>query len=59
MGCGTAVRLAAATPPAGRLSATLSEERVKTSWLTIDRFCQEEAEAKEDVFDGMLAELTW
>ena len=31
---------------------------MKTSWVTIDRFCQEEADAKEDVFDGMLAELT-
>lgn len=25
------------------------EERVKLSWVTIDRFCQEEADAKEDV----------
>jgi tetratricopeptide (TPR) repeat protein len=28
---------------------TLPEERVKISWVTIDRFCQEEADAKEDV----------
>ena len=28
---------------------TLPEERVEISWVTIDRFCQEEADAKEDV----------
>src|SRR5215813_13557815 len=34
---------------AGRLAPTQPEERVKLSWVTIDRFCQEEADGKEDV----------
>jgi hypothetical protein len=31
------------------LAPTLQEERVKISWVTIDRFCQEEADGKEDI----------
>jgi SEC-C motif len=31
------------------LAPTLPEERVKISWVTIDRFCQEEADGKEDI----------
>jgi hypothetical protein len=31
------------------LAPTLSEERVKMSWVTLDRICQEEADGKEDV----------
>jgi SEC-C motif len=31
------------------LAPTLPEEHVKISWVTIDRFCQEEADGKEDV----------
>jgi hypothetical protein len=31
------------------LAPTLPEERVKISWVTIDRFCQDEADVKEDV----------
>ena len=37
------------TPRTDRLAPTQPEERVKLSWVTIDRFCQEEADAKEDV----------
>ena len=35
--------------PAGRLAPILPEERVKISWVTIDRFCQEEADGSEDI----------
>src|SRR6478736_6692573 len=35
--------------PASELARTLPEERVKMSWVTIDRICQEEADGKEDV----------
>jgi hypothetical protein len=31
------------------LASTLPEERVKISWVTIDRICQEEADSKENV----------
>jgi hypothetical protein len=31
------------------LAPTLTEERVKMSWVTIDRVCQQEADGKEDV----------
>jgi hypothetical protein len=31
------------------LAPTVPEERVKISWVTIDRICQEEADGKEDV----------
>jgi hypothetical protein len=31
------------------LAPTVPEERVKMSWVTIDRICQEEADGKEDV----------
>jgi hypothetical protein len=31
------------------LAPTVPEERVKMSWVTIDRICQEDADGKEDV----------
>jgi len=31
------------------LASALPEERVKISWVTIDRFCQEEADGREDI----------
>ena len=31
------------------MAPRLPEERVKIGWVTIDRFCQEEADGKEDV----------
>jgi hypothetical protein len=31
------------------LAPTVPEERVKISWVTLDRICQEEADGKEDV----------
>ena len=31
------------------MAPTVPEERVKMSWVTIDRICQEEADGKEDV----------
>ena len=31
------------------MAPTLRRKRVKISWVTIDRFCQEEADSKEDV----------
>lgn len=42
-------RGAGAAQRAYKLAATLPEERVDMSWVTIDRICQEEADAKEDV----------
>ena len=42
----------ASTRPAhlrDKLAPTVPEERVKMSWVTLDRICQEEADGKEDV----------
>ena len=38
-----------AARPGDRLAPTLPEERLKISWVTIDRICQEEADSKENV----------
>jgi hypothetical protein len=35
-------------PRGDRLTATLREERVDMSWVTLDRICQEKADAEED-----------
>jgi len=35
-------------PSGDRLAATLPEERVDMSWVTLDRICQEKADAEED-----------
>src|SRR2546421_1115401 len=35
-------------PPGDRLAARLPEERVDMSWVTLDRICQEKADAEED-----------
>ena len=36
-------------PPQAGSHWDIPEERVKISWVTIDRYCQEEADAKENV----------
>jgi tetratricopeptide (TPR) repeat protein len=35
-------------PPGDKLAPTLPEERVDMSWVTLDRICQEKADAEED-----------
>jgi hypothetical protein len=36
-------------PPQAGSHWDIPEERVKISWVTIDRICQEEADAKENI----------
>jgi hypothetical protein len=42
-------------PRGDRLAATLPEVRVDMSWVTLDRICQQKADAEEDFRDIAVA----